>query len=203
MIKRFFEVATTRDPTAEKIASFSNKREGWHFGEGCGASQIALKNAQDINRFAHLNGWSTEAFPGISGEILISLKSRAGDYYETILEVDGTLTLIEEHEGGDETRREKLSVSDVINTLSWNSVSACAISASFIPTIGVQPSNASFVWRSETLAQLVEEASQSLSLIVPKNEAKQSARMWQNSTASLRPPSYSGRSSQIAFQCTS
>jgi hypothetical protein len=88
------------DSTNQKIASFKNLPSGWHYGEGVAPSSAMIEVARDwLNKIAQLGFTTTNAFPGVAGEIMIS--GRNGDHdIEVILETDGSISF--EHEKNDE-----------------------------------------------------------------------------------------------------
>jgi hypothetical protein len=86
----------TFNQTIEKIGTFKYLESGWHYGEGRAPSDNTLKAALSIVGQANLLGFSAmNAFPGISGEIQVTIYD--GDsYYEFTIEPDGRTTVIHE-----------------------------------------------------------------------------------------------------------
>jgi hypothetical protein len=95
----------TRSPvqndTANKIRSFADLPDGWHFGAGRSASALMISRAlgwQDkLRRFGFA---ITGAFPGANGEIMVT-GYEGVHYVEILLETDATVSLVYER-GGDE-----------------------------------------------------------------------------------------------------
>lgn len=100
----------------EKLASFYKLNHGWMFGRGVPTNHSVYTRAKSVILFLENNGWSTDVFPGESGEVLISL-SRLEDDFEIILELDGTATLIQELEGRDIERWGGISDNEALDIL--------------------------------------------------------------------------------------
>lgn len=59
--------------TNETIKSFLTLPKGWHYGSGIPMSEITTNIALEFNEYAENFGLITEAFPGVDGEILLSI----------------------------------------------------------------------------------------------------------------------------------
>ena len=180
------------DPTTHKLYSFAQFPHGWHFGGGAPLGLLAVNHAQTINRVALANGWQTDAFPGVSGEIMLTVEN-AEHYYEIVIEANGTLTLVEEV-NGEEVQRREILLPDVIETISPNS-SSCATFVLFTLHTGSSPKTVSQVWLSKTPASTLGEEFRSSSEIVLKSKAGPFARTWEPTMTSSSPSRFlSGRS---------
>lgn len=82
--------------TELKILSFRGFPVGWHYGEGVPFDNRVIQRANAWNRAAQaLNFGRTGAFPGLSGEIVVTVYWR-NEYLETSFEPDGTVTVSRE-----------------------------------------------------------------------------------------------------------
>lgn len=172
-----FEIADAVNPTNDKLRSFIRLGRGWYFGEGTNPGQSILSNAISLASLAQLCGWETDAFPGISGEVLVSIE-RGSEYYEIIFELNGSLTVVYEVDGEEVNRTPDLSFDDVITKISENSVFQCAIYDSFLRTTGTPVRNDSYLWLSETPLQNTAAVYQLLTGTALKNEARPHASIW-------------------------
>jgi len=76
----------------EKIQSFGNFTQGWSFGEGVPFAPSILLKAMQLIKTAHALGFAeTDAFPGLNGEVLVTIYLEA-DYWEFTIEPDETVT---------------------------------------------------------------------------------------------------------------
>ena len=88
--------------TSKKIQSFRSLKEGWSFGEGVAFQSQILHKAIQLIKSAHALGFDeTDAFPGINGEVMVTLYA-GQDYWEFTIEADESVTFV--YEAGDETR---------------------------------------------------------------------------------------------------
>ena len=106
----------TKDDLLHKLARFCSFEAGWHFGEGVPTDPEVRIRSLKIIDIACANGWDTEIFPGVSGEILLDLE-RGGVNYEFILETDGSVSLHREDEGVDIEWLERVDDSVAIERL--------------------------------------------------------------------------------------
>ena len=80
----------------EKIRVFANLDHGWHYGSGKNLSDFSVRAGNNILAYAHAMGFtSMDAFPGLSGEIQITLYDE-DRYYEFTVEADRSLTIVHE-----------------------------------------------------------------------------------------------------------
>lgn len=76
-------VNPTKDLATDKIISFSNFEEGWHFGDGEKFSKKVIETSLQIVSFLKKRGFAIiDAFPSINGEIRVT--TYPGDYYFAI-----------------------------------------------------------------------------------------------------------------------
>ena len=82
--------------TVEKIQSFAQLQSGWSFGEGIGFLQSVLNKAVQLAKTAHTLGfYETDAFPGLSGEIMLTVYQGC-KYWEFTLQPAETITFFYE-----------------------------------------------------------------------------------------------------------
>ncbi|EIC23373.1 hypothetical protein [Thiorhodovibrio frisius] len=101
------EQATPRLGTADqlkakkKLQRFLTYPSGWHFGEGIPFVQKTLSNADQLIDLAINYGIEgTDAFPGVDGEIMVTLYHRRGRLYqEFTVEADGRIHFLFEKDG--------------------------------------------------------------------------------------------------------
>lgn len=87
--------------TLEKIQSFAHFEAGWSFGEGVAFAQITLAKAVQLAKTAHMLGFhETDAFPGLKGEIMVTVY-QGNEYWEFTLEPAETIIFV--YERDDET----------------------------------------------------------------------------------------------------
>jgi hypothetical protein len=111
----------------QKILDFSQLEEGWCFDEGISFSKEILHKALELYQVSQISNFtSTDAFPGLCGEITLALY-RGEHYYEFTIEPDFSVTFI--HEIGEETCEytDQLSISEAkkkilkLGVASWSS----------------------------------------------------------------------------------
>ncbi len=87
--------------TIEKIQSFVQLQPGWSFGEGIGFAQNTLNKAIQLAKSAYTLGFhETDAFPGLNGEVMITVYQSC-EYWEFTLQPTETITFV--YEKGEET----------------------------------------------------------------------------------------------------
>ncbi len=104
------------DNATPKIASFRDLEPGWCFGEGVGPQENVIALATRLNALAAEHGFdSSDAFPGVNGEIQVDF-NRGNKCYEFIIETDESITYYVEEEIGsdwvDKEHREGLTMSE-------------------------------------------------------------------------------------------
>lgn len=85
--------------TLKKIDSFLYLEKGWHYGKGVFPSKKTIAIAKKIAEQALSNIFDTDAFPGIDGEIMVTVYYKE-HYLEFTIESDGEITFV--HELNDE-----------------------------------------------------------------------------------------------------
>lgn len=106
-----------RHTTQDKIKSFLNLRKGWHFGEGVPPSLEVVDCALKIVNQADFDDIKTNAFPGICGELLVTLYQ--GDVcYEFIINTDLSIDFVEEKKDIDVRELDGLHIADALNITS-------------------------------------------------------------------------------------
>lgn len=104
--------------TNDKLSSFADLCVGWHYGQGIPPSMNLISRLIEINRQAYRFGFSkTDAFPGVSGNIMLTLYE--GEYLvDLTVERDGktaTFTLEKNYEELDS--RENIALSTAIELM--------------------------------------------------------------------------------------
>lgn len=100
--------------TENKIRSFRELPDGWHYGEGVPATEVASDGAISLSReAARLAFFETDAFPGIHGEVMFTVY--AGTHYlEFTFELNGSVAFLHERDGEELDYQEDLSLSDAM-----------------------------------------------------------------------------------------
>jgi hypothetical protein len=92
--------------TSRKIRSFQNLKKGWHYGEGAAVHAETIRKALELNEKAiNLGFLNTDAFPGLDGEVRITVYDDA-EYYEFTISASGSVEYIRET-GDDEIESEE------------------------------------------------------------------------------------------------
>jgi len=103
--------------TAQKIENFRQLPVGWHFGSGVPPTGDTIQKAIALNRVAAQVGFTkTNAFPGVDGEIQITLYDDSV-YLEFTIESDGTITFVYEHDNKEILYKEKLSLDEAVRKI--------------------------------------------------------------------------------------
>lgn len=139
----------TLHPTIKKILGFEKRGHGWHFGEGVPPSKDIISKALLIVKKAIKAEFDTDAFPGVDGEIMVTIYHK-DDYMEFTIEGDGKVTFV--HEQGEEeiSYKEGLEINNALREMRnigkylWN------ISEAFTETITIKDVCDFKVWLSET-----------------------------------------------------
>lgn len=97
--------------TEQKIQNFKNLNQGWHFGEGIAPSSETIDIALGLVKEAHITGCDVDAFPGINGEVQVTLYYD-DEYLEFTVENDNSITFVHEKNGIEVCNEEGLDVSD-------------------------------------------------------------------------------------------
>ena len=96
--------------TAQKIREFGELSSGWHYGEGGPIDEKVIRSAVEINDEA-LNEslWLTDAFPGVNGEIVVTVYWEK-ECLEFTIETDGTVSFVLERDRVDVSSEDGLSL---------------------------------------------------------------------------------------------
>lgn len=113
----FLPFNTPRIITVEKIRDFKNLEEGWHYGEGQPFKDSILDNAISIIQEAfNAAFYITDAFPGLSGEVMCTIYH--GEHYlEFTIEPDSYITFSREKGDKEICYQEGLSLKDAKKTI--------------------------------------------------------------------------------------
>jgi hypothetical protein len=102
--------------TRRKIRAFATLPEGWHFGDGVSASPATEAIALRLQTEAVAVGLLyMNAFPGISGEIRLTLYEP--NYLEFTIEIDGAITFLEERDGREVDYQAHLSPENALSII--------------------------------------------------------------------------------------
>jgi hypothetical protein len=114
----------TRSDIEARILSFGELGDGWHFGEGQAPPIDIIDRAIELHHILKSSGFrSTNAFPGIDGEVIVSAY-RENFYLEFTLEVDGSLSFIFEQNDVEEISIEGLTIENVLSVIddTWDKI---------------------------------------------------------------------------------
>ncbi len=175
-----------QDAAIIKIDSFVDLPNGWHYGEGRGATKLAVNSARTMHALLmEHNVNEVEVFPDANGGILLS-----GYYDEETLEVfcdhDGKINIL--HEVGNEITYEKDDVSaqevkGYVGGLLWKKFMIrrfMKLSDYFIQITSVEQREDLQVWHSEIPQRMV--ASRLLRPNVLQNVVEQNVDIYSLST---------------------
>ena len=127
----------TIELTRSKIHSFTELPLGWHYGEGVPAEQKTVDAALAILRQAAAAGFSkADAFPGIEGEVRVTLYEQAY-YYEFTVERNASVTVVCEHQRQEVLALEDLSLEEALQKLEEFGVGIWDCSELFTPAISI------------------------------------------------------------------
>jgi hypothetical protein len=124
----------TRDQkTANKIRSFASLRLGWHYGSGVTPTDQMIDHALDWNNKLLSLGFSTtDAFPGVAGEILVTAY-KDSHYVEILLDTNSTLSLTYEQNDCELQSIGPSTAVEIFSALQKIAVKLWSTSGSFIP----------------------------------------------------------------------
>jgi hypothetical protein len=84
-----------RSVIEKKVLSFLKLAPGWHFGEGVPPSRERVNKALSLVQHADWWGLETDAFPGIDGEVRVTIYCEE-DYLEFTIEKDESIIFYQE-----------------------------------------------------------------------------------------------------------
>ena len=104
------DIFLSGESTEDKIRSFRQLPEGWHYGEGGPPAQRTVTRALAILKAAHSYGflWA-DAFPGIEGEIRVTAYE-GPHYLEFTVAADRRITFVRELDNVEVACEENLSL---------------------------------------------------------------------------------------------
>jgi len=103
--------------TLEKILSFAHFKPGWSYGEGIGFAQNTLHKAIQLAKTAHTLGFQeTDAFPGLNGEVMVTVY-QGNEYWEFTLLPAETITFVYERDDKTVTYEEGLPFEFAVSLL--------------------------------------------------------------------------------------
>ncbi len=100
----------------DKIRSFSELPDGWHYGEGRGATEQAQEMAKMICSQLPEFGIDIKLFPGIYGGITI-FGCRDSHFFEIFCSEDGLIDILHEFEGNTLSEQDDKSLGEAIQYL--------------------------------------------------------------------------------------
>lgn len=183
--------------TLDKIDSFLKLDQGWHFGKGVPASEKVADIATKLINMASMSVFDTDAFPGIDGEIMVTIYHKE-HYIEFTVEVDGSITYAYQFGDEDELLEEGLTFNEAKMKLDQFSEKIWNLHESCIVVIGTQKKRTSRASHSETPPQVE-------SPLYPSNVLRQPegifANIFANFTNGSHPsPRYTGSSRSKFYQ---
>ena len=122
----FVSSANQEHPTLQKVKEFLEIGDGWHFGEGRPPTKEVAEIAKSFAEKAIMAVFDTDAFPGIDGEIMVTLYHK-NHYLEFTIDVNEEITYVHEIDDTELEYIEGLSVQEAENKLNdfcesvWNS----------------------------------------------------------------------------------
>jgi hypothetical protein len=153
-----------KSKTARTILEFRQLPVGWHYGDGGPISDWVCVLAWELNRYALSLGLSkTEAFPGVNGEVMVSVYPN-GHVLDFTIYPEGTIRYRHEIDDEDVESEDNLSLADAkqklipFGTTSWN------LSDLPTPSISVRNKASTKTSRSQTVNS--EEESPLLTMTV-------------------------------------
>ena len=100
----------------DKIRSFSELPDGWHYGEGRGATEQAQVTAQKVCSQLPEFGIDMKLFPGIHGGITI-FGCRDSHFFEIFCSENGLIDILHEYEGNTLPEQDDKSLGEAIQYL--------------------------------------------------------------------------------------
>jgi hypothetical protein len=176
--REVFRIADSRDATNDKITSIvQSKNNGF-----APLPDAVIRSARHISRSAQLANWLTDVFPGRSGEALVTLE-RGSDYYEIMIEVKGSFTVVHEVNNERVARKTEKSIESTLKAISNDDFVKCVTYDSFAQPNGISVNSASLPWRLEIQVKNEAVESQSVTKIALQKSTELFVRMQENVTA--------------------
>lgn len=147
-LRRVLRNTVANGDVVDQIYSFERLQDGWHYGEGCSATELAVRLALWANsRLVECNASDVEVFPDVDGGILVS-----GYHEDETLEIlcgpTGQIDMV--HEDGENVIYERKNtlpheVLQYLRGLSWESMK---LSGFFIQSTSAGDTGGLRVWLS-------------------------------------------------------
>jgi hypothetical protein len=141
------------DRVSTKLRHFRSLRIGWHYGRGKPPAEKTMEAASWLHREALFLGFtSMDAFPGVNGEIMLTIYAPGSNYMELTVEPDGTISFAHEINRAEQPVPDnRISALDARHLLKNIASSIWSMSISSIsPTTTPTGTNLK-VWLSKTL----------------------------------------------------
>lgn len=124
-----FVNAAVEIPAVQKLKSFLKMDDGWYYGSGLAPSKICVAYGIELAKIMDWKDFDVEAFPGESGEILVS--GKAGNrLLEVTIEGPNEFTL-EARNGSEEAEPLKMNSVEAVLHEIWFRSPVCNIYDSF------------------------------------------------------------------------
>jgi hypothetical protein len=107
---------SVQHPTLQKIREFQSLDDGWHFGKGNPPDSKTVHHAMSLATRAIISTFDTDAFPGIDGEIMVTVYHKQ-HYLEFTIESDMTVTFVHQVNDNDVEYQEGLTFNDSLRLL--------------------------------------------------------------------------------------
>jgi hypothetical protein len=148
--------------TEAKLASFSALPNGWHYGGGQAIRMDVISRAQRmLGIFAEFNIRKTDAFPGASGEVMLTAYTDH-DYYELVFAPSGEISLLREVNRVEDFSQAGLDE----NTAAWQLRELlgdkCITSGCYIRSILTLREMNSKVWHSRIMTEALPSFNESV-----------------------------------------
>ena len=144
------------DQSENKILSFGSLPEGWNYGNGIPPQKRIIDMAINLNTFALLLGFQTDAFPGTDGEIQISCYNK-DDCLEFIIENSEKISFVFEENDNQKKYNENISFNEVLGELiKYSKENICNTLDYSSVNIMIESESDSSVWLLETPLMGVE-----------------------------------------------
>ena len=132
--------------TERKLRSFESLAPGWHYGVGGGIDhETVTLSSQLLKYLTQLGFSSTDAFPGVDGEVLLTVY-RDASYIEIVVYSTDRISIIYERSDAELYRAENVNTKRVLLELKRIAAEIWGSSVSSTPTIMTSAEGALQVW---------------------------------------------------------
>lgn len=186
--------------TESKIKSFSRMGSGWCHGRGVPFSDDVIADAIKINdRINSLGFYETDAFPGESGEVMVTIY-RDNYYCEVIVYENEIYDFVVDLDDQEIEREENVNFETLAQLLKkFRDDAVCVSSGRFIASTGIERESDTIVWLSGIQVGL--EGFQSLRKTVSSNLQEIYADTSEGTTPQLPVTrSFSGNLTPVRYQ---